>query len=509
MTLHLTEKQALWWRQLRALKRQELAALASDVETHGHLSADLIAALKRAKLFEAGPSAERVQRQVLTAWAVSENSAGVGVRLITSWQVANLVAEYGTTVQKRALDANPIAALPNLAGDVLDLEPVAAVETADGWQLTGQFTTVINADLGGQLLIIAHAPADQPSAFLIPLERAGVQPAVAPGLLGLRGVAVADVRLDHVVVTSADRLGAVGAGITLMRQAQAYGRLLLTALMAGLYQRADHLVRVMAVREQPPLAELAPLTAQTQSLALLALNAASQADAAEDFEPAANLAGLMANRVGTAPLAPLFEILGPYAYSEQSPLLTLYRDLATLPRLLGTETELRETVAQAQFAQAAAPAATPTDGTAPERLAVADLHRVVKQLHLTHDVPVKVGTLITAKRLLVLGTGAQDPQDQAKARQLAKWIGAAVAVTPALAQASSAPLTPVLDRSVHPEVLLTVGVLGDDALLMNILGAQHVVAVSSNDQAPVIAVAQQAFVGRAADFLDGMIAALN
>jgi electron transfer flavoprotein alpha subunit len=127
-------------------------------------------------------------------------------------------------------------------------------------------------------------------------------------------------------------------------------------------------------------------------------------------------------------------------------------------------------------------------------------------------VPVNVGSIATAKRIVALGRGATDPATLVQAQQLAKWIGAAIAVTQPLTMMEQFSIEQRIGAeavTVAPEVLINIGVLGDEDYLAGMTGAQHVLSVNTDEQAPILTHSQQIFVGTVADFLDGMVAALN
>ncbi|MCT3313776.1 acyl-CoA dehydrogenase, partial [Lactiplantibacillus pentosus] len=304
----------------------------------------------------------------------------------------------------------------------------------------------------------------------------------------------------------------LGRGQRVLQRAQAVGQLFAATVTAGVWQHATDQVRQLALAEQPPLTALAPALALTASLETSVFNAAQQADDDRGFTDAAQLAALFASQQALVPFEPLMPLIGDLAYTQQSPLVALRNDLATLPLLVGTAGQLATTYATTNFNDDAALSVGHESATAPEHLVVADLHRVVKRLKLTQDVPVNVGSIATAKRIIALGRGAMTPAVLLQAQQLAKWIGAAIAVTQPLTAMEQFSVEQQIGGSavtVAPEVLINVGVSGDDDYLAGMSGAQHVLSVNSDEQAPIFNHSQQIFIGAADEFLDGMVAALN
>lgn len=297
-----------------------------------------------------------------------------------------------------------------------------------------------------------------------------------------------------------------------MQRAQSLGQLFAGAITAGIWQHATDQARQLALTEQPPLTALAPAMAITAALQTSVYNAAQQADDERPFTDAAQLAAMFASQNALAPFKILMPLIGDLAYTQHSPLSALQNDVATLPLIVGTDTQLALTFATTSLNDEVADVPTTGPHTAPEHLVVADLHRVVKRLNLTRDVPVNVGSIATAKRVVALGRGAMEPAVLLQAQQLAKWIGAALAVTQPLTAMEQFSIEQQIGASavtVAPEVLINIGVAGDDDYLAGMAGAQHVLSVNTDEQAPIFKHSQQIFVGGAAEFLAGMVAALN
>lgn len=342
------------------------------------------------------------------------------------------------------------------------------------------------------------------------------QPGVTVGSqvipLGLHGLAMADIQLTSVPVTAAEQFGQLGRGQQVMQRAQSLGQLFAGAITAGIWQHATDQTRQLTLTEQPPLADLSPVLALTAALQTSVFNAAQQADDERSFTNAAQLAALFASQNALTPFEKLMPLMGELAYTQHSPLVALRNDVATLPLIVGTTAQLALTFAATSLNDEDADVPTTGGRAVPEHLVVADLHRVVKRLNLTKDVPVNVGSIATAKRIVALGRGAMEPAVLLQAQQLAKWIGAAIAVTQlltAMEQFSVEQQIGAMAVTVAPEVLINIGVAGDDDYLAGMAGAQHVLSVNVDEQAPIFNHSQQIFVGAAAEFLAGMVAALN
>ena len=513
MELNLTADQMKRWQQLTALLNEQLIALAADVETAGTMSPTVMTALTKVRVPQIGltTTTDRLADQTLSLLALAQGSASIATMLAAWWQVADQIMTFGTDPQQKRYLAQPhMMGLPVARASQVPV--VTAMPVTDGWQLTGEVPNVVNGGTAQTYLVLAQTPPDVPTAFLVAADQPGVTAMSATTPLGLRGLAVTSLKLDQIKVTAADQLGQVGQGLAVMQRAQSLGQTFMAAVTAGILAHAGQQVRQLALTEQPPLAALTPLTATTQALALTALATAKRADTGEKWAATAALTGWLANHDANEQLSGVTGLIGDLAYSSRSPLMALQRDVQTVPFLIGTTADLADAYATAGIGTDTGLTKPQTTDLAPEKLQVSDLHRIVKKLNLTKDVPVNVGSIATAKRIIALGRGALEPAVLLQAQQLAKWIGAAIAVTQPLTMLEQFSIDQQIGTdavTVAPEVLITLGVAGDQQFLAGMAGAEHVLAVNQDEQAPVMTGAQQVFVGSVTEFLDGMVAALN
>ncbi|MDN5974516.1 MAG: FAD-binding protein [Lactiplantibacillus plantarum] len=513
MELHLTARQTGLWQRLMALAREQLMGLAMQMESTGKVDRPTLTTLAQQLALDDPLPDNRLSQRVLSALALAQSSAGLAMSFASSWQVEDAILTFGTPQQRQRYCAQSgvfgLAALPE---QVMASSTVKATPVTAGWQLSGTVKAVLNVTQATEYLVLAQTPPNATGAFVISADQPGVTVSQPITPLGLHGLTIADVQLTDVPVTAADQIGQLGQGQRVMQRAQSLGQLFAGAITAGIWQHATDQARQLALTEQPPLTALAPAMAITAALQTSVYNAAQQADDERPFTDAAQLAAMFASQNALAPFKILMPLIGDLAYTQHSPLSALQNDVATLPLIVGTDTQLALTFATTSLNDEVADVPTTGPHTAPEHLVVADLHRVVKRLNLTRDVPVNVGSIATAKRVVALGRGAMEPAVLLQAQQLAKWIGAALAVTQPLTAMEQFSIEQQIGASavtVAPEVLINIGVAGDDDYLAGMAGAQHVLSVNTDEQAPIFKHSQQIFVGGAAEFLAGMVAALN
>ncbi|CAM3152734.1 FAD-binding protein [Lactiplantibacillus plajomi] len=512
MELNLTAKQAQRWHWLNTLLADELQPLTTKVEAAGSIDTTVLQTLQQHSISQTGlpASSSRLSDQALTVLAVAQQSASLATLLATWWQVADAVVTYGTDQQWQTyLTPLQLLGLPATGAEASVNPPLTAKIVPAGWQLTGTVSHVIHAGLAAAYLVTAETEPGVVNAFLVAADAPGLTVTSPFAPVGLHGLTIADLTLDHVQVTAANRLGALGGGIAVRQRAESVGQFLLAAVSAGTLENASQQIQRLAFTEQPPLIQLTPLLAFSRSLGLDVLSTASQADLKLPFTKAAALTGFTASQYSVARLNSVTKLIGNLAYNDRSPLMALNRDLQTLPFLMGTPGELAKDFAISTLSE---PANTEKAHVESVQIEVSDLHRVVKRLHLTKDVPVNVGSIATAKRVVALGRGALEPATLLQAQQLAKWIGAAIAVTqPLTALEQFSVEQQIGDNAVTiaPEVLINLGVSGDEHYLAGMAGAHHVLSVNQDVTAPVMTVSQEVFVGTVKDFLAGMVAALN
>ncbi|ETY75718.1 FAD-binding protein [Lactiplantibacillus fabifermentans] len=509
MDLNVTAEQLALWDRLTTFCDQQIAPVATQIEQTGVIPPELADALTQQQIPALGfkELPDRYVQQILTIMAVAQRSASVATSLVGLWQVSDQLQTYATAPQKQHyLLGDQLMALADQDGE----KPVIARATEQGWQLTGTKTRIINGGQAVQYLVRAQTSPKTTSFFMVDTSMAGVQVGSRTTTVGLHGLSVADLQLTDVTVTAAQRIGDAEQGAPIAARAAATGRLLMGAVTVGILTHAQQAIAQLSRPATSTLAQLAELTAYRRALALMVLDAAQQADAHQPWQPAATLASLLASQYSQRQLLHVQRLLGELTYMPQSPLLTLQNDLQTIPIITNDTETIREDYANLLVVKPTAPVAQPVPMS--QRIAVSDLHRVVKQRHLTEEVPVNVGSIATAKRIIALGRGAIEPAIILQARQLAKWIGAAIAVTKPLTDLEQFSVEQQVGEntlSVAPEVLINIGIAGDDDYLAGIAGAKYVLSVNPDELAPIFKVSQQAFVGTANDFLDGMVAALN
>ncbi|AVK64201.1 acyl-CoA dehydrogenase [Lactobacillus sp. CBA3606] len=533
MELNLTTEQAALWQKLTTFTAQKITPLDHEIDQQGRFAAEAYALLVQQGLPQQGLTAPFGQgldmvSQVLCVMALAQGSASVATTLASLWQITAQIDRYGTADQRATLLAAAQTKLMGFAvtepggGNALGVQTTAFKSTT-GWLLDGEKVLITNGGQAAHYLVLAKTDQNDFAIFMIDATMPGVKVTQPVETLGLRGVAVAGLQLNNVAVTTTHLLGQIGQGLEISRHQQNMARIFNGALAAGIMQHA--LTQLKPYTQQRHLVD-GPLntfaTAQTQvatmattlrATQLLTLDAARQMDRQPDFAAAATMATLFGSQNGLTVTNQALQLAGGLAYTRQLPFEQLMRDMRALTLIDGPVEMLQQELGAAEL-DAANEGHLMTKQPVPvtKRIEVADLPRVIKALRLTEEVPVTVGGIRTAKRIIALGRGADNPEVLLQAQQLAKWIGAAVAVTRPLTTKEQFSIDQQIGTggaTVTPEVIINIGISGSEQYVSGMMGATHILSVNQDATAAIFRVSQQAFVGTAAAFLAGVLAALK
>lgn len=119
-----------------------------------------------------------------------------------------------------------------------------------------------------------------------------------------------------------------------------------------------------------------------------------------------------------------------------------------------------------------------------------------------------VKDLSEAKRLVVLGLGAQNPVVIGLATQLADRIGASLAYTRPMIEKGYSDVHGQIGlsgRAVQPELMITIGVSGAIQFVTGIGQSERIIAINSDANAPIFGVSHVGIVGRAEDILPELL----
>jgi alkylation response protein AidB-like acyl-CoA dehydrogenase len=218
-----------------------------------------------------------------------------------------------------------------------------------GWVLTGTKQFITNGTWADVALVFARTGGPGPrgvTAFLVPTDAPGLHAREIHGKLGLRGQPTAELVLDGVRVSDADRLGAEGAGFRIAMSTLDKGRMSLAAGCVGIAQGClDAAVRYAGERQQfgKPIAGhqlvqqlLARIAVDVAAARLLVWRVADLVDRGERFGTEASMAKLFASEAAVRAANDALQVFGGYGYVDEYPVGKYLRDARVTTLYEGT-----------------------------------------------------------------------------------------------------------------------------------------------------------------------------
>jgi butyryl-CoA dehydrogenase len=374
--LDLTPAQEAFKAECESFARERIEPQAAGIDETGRFPIEIVReAAARGLLGMTLPAADggRGLDQVsatLAVEAVARASATMAVILVVhNALVAEVIARFGNDGQRsrwlggvaRGDYLGAFALSEEHAGTDAANQETVARRADGGWRLTGRKVWVANGEHAAVAIVFA---ATQPgargrgiTAFLLPLDRAGV--ARVPGVdsLGVRGLGCVDLVLDEVPVAEADVLGHVDGGFGVARWALDAGRVGIAAQALGVGQAAlDEALAHARARETfgRPIARyqaiqwfLADMATELEAARWMTWKAAASRDAGTFTAAEASMAKLAASEAAHRAADKAMQILASAGYRRGSRVERLFRDVRATEIYQGTSEVQRMIIAGA------------------------------------------------------------------------------------------------------------------------------------------------------------------
>jgi butyryl-CoA dehydrogenase len=374
--LDLTPAQEAFREECEAFARERIEPHAADIDDTGRFPIAIVRDAASRRLLgmtipaaDGGRGLDQVSA-VLAIEAVARASATVAVIIVVhNALVAEVLARFGTEAQ-RARWLRAIATGEHLGAfalseehagtDAANQETIARADNG-GWRLSGRKVWVANGEHAAVAIVFA---ATQPgargrgiTAFLLPLDRAGI--ARVPGVdsLGVRGLGCVDLVLDEVAANDEDVLGPVDGGFGVARWALDAGRVGIAAQALGVGQAAlDEALAHARTRETfgRPIARyqaiqwfLADMATELEAARWMTWKAAASRDAGTLTAAEASMAKLAASEAAHHAADKAMQILASAGYRRGSRVERLFRDARATEIYQGTSEVQRMIVAGA------------------------------------------------------------------------------------------------------------------------------------------------------------------
>jgi butyryl-CoA dehydrogenase len=378
MFLELTLEQKAFQQHVEQFAREIVAQRAAGIDKSGEFPADVMhAAAGQGLLGVTIPKAwgglgKDYVSYALAIEAIARASATVAVSLsVTNSLVAEVIAHAGRDSQRdrwlrklargEAIGAFALSE-PDAGTDAAN-QQTRAVRTSDGYRIAGKKVWVANAEDASVVIVFARTRpglrGQGVTAFLVPMESAGIRRTARADSLGVRGLGCMDLELD-LAVTDDQVLGHVDQGFELAMWALQGGRVAIAAQALGIGQAAlDEAIAYSKQREQfgQPIASyqaiqwmLADMATELAAARMLTLKAAAAKDTQEKSTVEASMAKLAASEAAHKAADKAMQILASAGYRRGSVVERLFRDVRATEIYQGTSEAQRMIIAASVLA---------------------------------------------------------------------------------------------------------------------------------------------------------------
>jgi alkylation response protein AidB-like acyl-CoA dehydrogenase len=222
-----------------------------------------------------------------------------------------------------------------------------ATRDGDGWRLTGEKPAVIGASRASLAVVTAQVAGEAGlTAFLVPLDLAGISRKPVADMMGLRTAGAATILLQDAQLDDAARLGPVGGAAVALEPALDTARLGTAAVAlgvarsalreAGRYSQERHQFNKPISAFQPIQWMIADAAVELETARLLVGRAAWQVSQGKPSGAAIAMAKTRACDVAMRIADRAIQVLGGYGFTTDFPVERAYRDAAVLKLLQGS-----------------------------------------------------------------------------------------------------------------------------------------------------------------------------
>jgi alkylation response protein AidB-like acyl-CoA dehydrogenase len=356
MDFSLTQEQELIRASTREFCEREIAPHVRDWDREEDLDRALVQKLADVG-YLAGWELDTVSYALVMEELGRADSSVRGIVSVNVGLVGKTISKWGTDEQKEKW-------LPKLgSGEVLGCyaltEPgsgsdpsslaTRAVRDGEDWVLAGSKIFITLGSWAGVALVFARTGEEGArglTSFLVPTASDGFSAARIKGKLGLRAQDTAELTLDGVRVSDANRLGAEGDGFKVAMSALDNGRISLAAGCVGIAQGClDACLRYASERQQfgKPISAhqlvqelIADIAVETDAARLLTWRAAALADAGVRHTLESSIAKYYASEAAVRAANAAVQVHGGYGYIDEYPVGKYLRDARVTTLYEGT-----------------------------------------------------------------------------------------------------------------------------------------------------------------------------
>jgi butyryl-CoA dehydrogenase len=355
MDFGLSEEQELLQRTARDFARGEVLPKAAEIDRDHRHPAELVVRMAELGLLgvavpeEYGGAGMDNVCYVLAMEEISRACASTGVIMsVNNSLVCDPILRFGTEAQKQAYLV-PLASGRKLgcfalsepeAGSDAAAQKTVARREADGWVIQGTKNWITNGPVADVMVLFAMTDKDKGhrgiTAFIVPMDQAGVRCGPPDDKLGIRGSKSCQVFLDDARLGADAVLGEVGQGFKVAMSTLDGGRIGIAAQAIGIARAALEDALDYAVQRQTfgkPIAhhqaiawKLADMATEIDAARLLALRAAHRKDRGNPYGVDASMAKLFASDVANRAAREAVQVFGGNGYVTEFPVERHLRD---------------------------------------------------------------------------------------------------------------------------------------------------------------------------------------
>ena len=375
MILELSDAQKDFQRQVAAFARDRVSAAAAGIDESGAFPRELVkeaAALGLMGVTIPETSGGAGRDYVSYAIAIEELARASAVLAVIAGVnnslVAEPLAEFGSDAQKqtwlaRLASGETLGAFAlseeHAGSDAANQQTVARLDDR-GYVIDGRKVWVANAAAAGLVIVFA---ATQPgtkgrgiSAFLVPIDSAGVTCVATDDSLGVRGLGCMDIELSGVRVGADAILGNPGDGFRIAMWALDGGRVAIAAQALGVgsaaldealeHARTRHTFGQPIGNYQAIQWMLADMATELDAARMLTLKAADSRQRRARPTLDASMAKLFASEAAHRAADKAMQILASKGYRRGSVVERLFRDVRATEIYQGTSEVQRMVIAE-------------------------------------------------------------------------------------------------------------------------------------------------------------------
>ena len=305
---------------------------------------------------------------VLAVEALSRVDPSIGVLVdVQNTLVINALLRWGNNDIKQRylpkLAANTVGAYclseAGSGSDAFALQ-TRAIESGDGFQLTGRKLWITNGNEADIFLVFANinpaAGYRGITAFIVERGTPGFTVGKKEDKLGIRASSTCELLFEDCLVGKERVLGEIGKGYKVAIETLNEGRIGIGAQMIGLAQGAlDHTIRYTRERKQFGKAiadfqgvqfQIARMAVDVEAARLMVYNAARLRDAGEPFVHEAAMCKVLSSEVAERVTSMAVNLYGGYGFVRDYPVEKLFRDAKIGQIYEGTSNMQLQTIAK-------------------------------------------------------------------------------------------------------------------------------------------------------------------